>query len=513
MLFGGNKDFIRKKKFKEIDFKLLSSMNKYYKESKVQIDEVTWQDLDMDNVFANINHTVTTAGEEKLYCWLRNPADNKDDFNKRKNHINSFKKDRMVSNNLRLALSRIKYCDFDFRETINKGFLINNFLLISMMLLVIFNVGILAFSLITMNFTALPLFIITMAASIIIHFRFSMTYNAQLQVIGYIIKILAFSRKNCKLVEEVSPDLADRLKELNSKLSKISKKGSAIFKVEGLDVIGDYINILFLIKEINFLRVSKLINKNKKELVRLYNNVGDLDAGLSIDRFRRDLKYYCEPDMSSEYDDINIIDMYHPLLEKPISNTINIESSIAITGSNMSGKSTFLRTVGLNSLFAQSICTSLSKEHSSKFYRLVTSISLNDDILQGKSYFLMEAEAIKRMVDSCNDESPLLILIDEIFKGTNPLERLAASMEILNLLATANTKTLVATHDLQILPELNDYAFYYFTENVTKDSLEFDYKIHKGITSTRNAIKILEFIKYPGDLVDKINQRIEVMEL
>ncbi|WP_273321716.1 MutS-related protein [Vallitalea guaymasensis] len=512
MLFG-NKDFIRKKKYKEIDFKLLASTNKYYKESEAHIDEVTWQDLDMDNVFADINHTVTTPGEEKLYCWLRNPADNKQDFNKRKNHINSFKKDRAVSNNLRLALSRIKYCDFDFRETINKGFLINNLLLIGMILLVILNVGILAVSLITMNFTALPLFIITMAASIIIHFRFSMTYNAQLQVIGYIIKILSFSKKNWKSVEKVSPDLADRLKELNSKLSKITKKGSAIFKVEGLDVIGDYINILFLIKEINFLRVSSLINKNKKDLIRLYNNVGDLDAGLSIDRYRRDLKYYCEPDMDSEFDDINIIDMYHPLLENPISNTIDIGSSIAITGSNMSGKSTFLRTVGLNSLFAQGICTSLSKEHRAKFYKLVTSISLNDDILQGKSYFLMEAEAIKRMVDSCNDETPLLILIDEIFKGTNPVERLAASMEILNLLAAANTKTLVATHDLQILPELKGYEYYYFTENVTKDSLEFDYKVHKGITSTRNAIKILEFIKYPGDLVDLINKRIEVMEL
>jgi DNA mismatch repair ATPase MutS len=217
--------------------------------------------------------------------------------------------------------------------------------------------------------------------------------------------------------------------------------------------------------------------------------------------------------MSDESKDMNIVDMYHPLLEKPISNTISIDSSIAITGSNMSGKSTFLRTVGLSSLFAQSICTSLSKEHSSKFYRLVTSISLNDDILQGKSYFLMEAEAIKRMVDSCNDETPLLILIDEIFKGTNPVERLAASMEILNLLAKANTKTLVATHDLQILPELKNYEYYYFTENVTKDSLEFDYKIHEGITSTRNAIKVLEFINYPSGLVDLINKRIEVMEL
>lgn len=509
----GNKDFIRKKKFKDIDFKLLSSVNDYYKKSKMHIDEVTWQDLDMDNVFAKINHTVTTPGEEKLYTWLRNPVGNKDDYNNRKNYINECNKDRMAANSLRLALSRIKYCDFDFRDTVNKGFMTNNLLLVSMILLVILNVGILVYSLITMNFMMFPLFILTMGTSIVLHFKFSMKYNAQLQVIGYIIKILSFSKKHCKTIEKLSPGLADRLKELNTKLNKITKKGAAIFKVEGLDVIGDYINILFLIKEINFLTVSNLINKHKKSLIRLYNNIGDLDAALSICTYRRELKYYCEPNLNSEFEDIRMVDMYHPLLEKPVSNTIDINSSIAITGSNMSGKSTFLRTVGLNALLGQGICTSLCKEYDSKFYRLITSISLNDNILQGKSYFLMEAEAIKRMVKACNDESPLLILIDEIFKGTNPIERLAASMEILNLLAASNTKTFVATHDLQILPELHDYDYYYFTENVTKDSLDFDYKIHEGITSTRNAIKILNFINYPHELIDKINKRIEVMEV
>lgn len=512
MIFG-SKDFIRKKRYKDIDFKLLSSVNEYYKKSKMYIDEVTWQDLDMDNVFTKINHTVTTPGEEKLYTWLRNPADNKDDYNNRKNYINDFKKDKMVANNLRLALSRIKFCDFDFRDTVNKGFMTNKLLLIAMILLVIVNVGILTFSIITMNFMLFPVFILTMATSIVLHFKFSMKYNAQLQVIAYVIKLLAFSKKNNKTIETLSPDLANRLKELNKELNKITKKGVAIFKVEGLDVIGDYINILFLIKEINFLTVSNLINKNKKQLIRLYNNIGDLDAALSITTYRRELDYYCEPNLSSEFEDIRMVDMYHPLLEKPISNTIDINSSIAITGSNMSGKSTFLRTIGLNALLGQGICTSLSKEHDSKFYRLITSISLNDDILQGKSYFLMEAEAIKRMVKASNDESPLLILIDEIFKGTNPIERLAASMEILNLLAVANTKTFVATHDLQILPELRGYDYYYFTENVTKDSLDFDYKIHKGITSTRNAIKILDFIDYPHELIDKINKRIEVMEV
>ncbi|MCT4545198.1 MAG: hypothetical protein N4A63_16830 [Vallitalea sp.] len=513
MLFSRNRNFIRKKEYKEIDFKQLETSNNYYKNTDLEIDEVTWHDLDMNNIFANMNHTVTTPGEEKLYCWLRNPVDNKKDLDIRKKRINVFSKDKTLFNNLRLNLSKIKYCNFDFKETINEGFLINNLLLFSIILLVVINVSVIIYSIINRNFVLFPLFLLSMIICSVIHFKFTFRYNSQLNVISYILKIIGFSRKNIKIIESASPELANELKVLNRKLSTIFRKGAAIFKVEGLDVIGDYINILFLIKEINLLRVSRLINKHGKEIVELYDIIGDIDATLSISRYRDDLEYYSEPNIDESCEDIIINDMYHPLIEKPISNCISISSSVAITGSNMSGKSTFLRTVGINTLLAQSICTSLSREHNTKLYKLVTSISLNDDILQGKSYFLMEAEAIKRMVDLCNDEYPLLILIDEIFKGTNPIERLAASMEILNLLGGSNTKTLVATHDLQILPELVNYEYYYFTENVTKDSLEFDYKIHKGITSIRNAIKILEFIKYPRYLVDDINHRIELMEV
>lgn len=125
----------------------------------------------------------------------------------------------------------------------------------------------------------------------------------------------------------------------------------------------------------------------------------------------------------------------------------------------------------------------------------------------------MEAEAIKRMVAYKDDAYPTLVLIDEIFKGTNPVERLASSVEILNDLGRGNTKTIVATHDLGILPDLKAYEYYYFREYVTEETLDFDYKVHAGISSTRNAIKILEFIHYPSELITRINQKIETMEV
>ena len=124
----------------------------------------------------------------------------------------------------------------------------------------------------------------------------------------------------------------------------------------------------------------------------------------------------------------------------------------------------------------------------------------------------MEAEAIKRMIKNNEDSYPTLVLIDEIFKGTNPVERYAASIEVLNTLSCGNTKVIVTTHDLNIIPELEGYDNYYFTENITSHSLEFNFKIQQGIANSRNAVKILEYVDYPSELIEKIYFRIENTE-
>lgn len=511
-LYTRDKNYIKKKDYNDINFKQLESVNNLFYKSSTSIDDITWNDLNMNTIFTKINHTVTTPGEERLYIWLKNPLNNKKELENRMEFINTFEKNEVISK-LRINLSKIGYFKFNFIETMKGKFLVNNFLLALVILLAIVNFGIIAYSLSIMQLFALPVLLVTTILSIFIHLKFTTEYGAQLQVLAYAIKILSFSKRNIKLLKQVTPELSNRLEEINESLVKVTKKGGVIFRVEGLDVFADYINIAFLVKEINFLLISKLINMHRDIIIEAYELIGELDAVLSINRYRKDLDYYCYPNINYNEEKIHMVDMYHPLVHNPVSNSIDINSSIAITGSNMSGKSTFLRSIGVNALFAQSICTSLSKEHRTSFYRLITSISLNDEITQGKSYFLMEAEAIQRMVNLKDDKYPSLVIIDEIFKGTNPVERLAASMEILNTLAAGNTKTLVATHDLEILPELLDYEKYYFTENVTKDALEFDYKIYRGVTTTRNAIKILEFMKYPDELITKINKRIDVVEI
>lgn len=507
------KPMMIKKEQKEIQFENLEKANKLCFKTDTELDDMTWHDLNMNECFTKVNFNMTSPGEEVLYSWMKNPLNHQEHLQKRNDFITKLGTKMDLIKILRQGFLKVGYSKLPVLEVLEEDFYVNPWQLVLFLTLAFTNISIIIASIILKQLVLFPVILMSIIGCFIIHYRFNDKYGNQFEVLRYVIKLLHTCKKQEKLIFEISEELGLKITALNKKFSKMPKRGAILFRIEGEDVIADYVNVVFMFKEINFLLLTKVINKHRESIKEMYKIVGELDAGVSVALYRESLDYYTVPEINDLHEDIELSETYHPLIKNPVANDFIIQSSIAITGSNMSGKSTFLRTIGVNTLFAQSICTSLSKRHRGRFYRILSSISLNDDILQGKSYFLMEAEAIKRMVALKDHEYPTLILIDEIFKGTNPVERLASAMEILNDLGSSNTKTLVATHDLQILPELKDFKFYYFKETVTKETLDFDYKVHSGISSTRNAIKILEFIHYPSELITRINQKIEAMEV
>ena len=195
-------------------------------------------------------------------------------------------------------------------------------------------------------------------------------------------------------------------------------------------------------------------------------------------------------------------DAYHPLLEQPVSNSIEVrEQGVLITGSNMSGKSTFLRTVGLNALLGQTIYTCTARAYVGCPLRLLTSIGRADNVVEGKSYYLEEALSVLRIVDAITPAITTLVILDELYRGTNSEERIFAARRVLEYLAKRNALVLVATHDL----ELTDFFAYqyrsmHFSEQVGQLGLEFDYKLKKGPATTRNAIALLRYLGYPEEI-------------
>lgn len=281
--------------------------------------------------------------------------------------------------------------------------------------------------------------------------------------------------------------------------------------MSGIDIVGDYLALIFLVKERAYLSLIDYINQNQKELLEIYMVLGELDALISIASFKEEMgEKLTKPILTEGKRYIYTKNIVHPVIEKPVPNTIKMNNKgIILTGSNMSGKSTFLRTLGVNALLAQTIYSCAAEYYEASYFKIITSISPEDNLISGKSYYFGEVESLLRIVKSVDKDIPILSLIDEIFRGTNPIERVSAAAEILGYLNKNNTLVAVATHDLELTKILDEeYNCYYFREEIQDDRLKFDYLIKEGVSPTRNAIRILKLVGYPKEIVDNAEKRI-----
>ena len=178
-------------------------------------------------------------------------------------------------------------------------------------------------------------------------------------------------------------------------------------------------------------------------------------------------------------------------------------TGLLLTGSNMSGKTTFIRTVMLNALLGETLCTCFAERFTAPYMRLHSSIRISDDITEGTSYYLQEVLTVKRLLEDADRPAACLFVLDELFKGTNTTERIAAGKAVLARLNRGPHIVLAATHDIELAELLrgDGYELHHFREEVADGRLVFDYCLHTGPLTTRNAIRILELYDYPPELI------------
>jgi hypothetical protein len=498
----------RKRKFNDI--KKLHDFLKLQQKEEFFIDNQTWDDFTMDKVFEKLDGTLSTPGEQMLYNILRNPKFEDEILENRKGILKLFENNKVLREKIQAELywlsrqSKNTITDFLWGKLPPKSNITILFNIMALLPIII---------LALMPFYGLRIgvyIVFIFMANMFIHGKFRNQINQHVDSMTYLGAVVNTAKK---LGENNEPSLEKFIKifKTDTKHIKASRNAGLLGAVEGLDVLVDYVNIMFLSKERKFYAVLEELIKHREELQRVYLAVGEVDALIAVASYRAGLDAYVEPKLKKEGRFIKAEAMVHPLIAEPIANSIIVENSgIVLTGSNMSGKSTFLRTIGVNALFAQTICTCLAESYSSSYFKLLSSISPNDDLLVGKSYYLGEAEAVLRIIKNCEEDMPSLCVIDEIFRGTNPIERISASAEILDYLISHNCIPIVATHDLE-LTEIVDEAYecYYFTEDVDDAGLKFDYLIRKGVSPTRNAIKLLKYLGYPEEIIEKTYERVE----
>jgi DNA mismatch repair ATPase MutS len=264
---------------------------------------------------------------------------------------------------------------------------------------------------------------------------------------------------------------------------------------------------LFLLEPLLLFGVLKRLDTKRAEIEDVFKFVGHVDVLLSIASLRNGLDTYCLPNIT---EDTAIIaeEISHPLIYNCTTNSIAItEKSVLLTGSNMSGKTSFIRAIGLNVITGLTLNTCFARSMTFPLMKVFSAIRISDDLMNDKSYYFEEVLTVKELLHESEKVAKNLFLLDELFKGTNTVERISAGKAVLSALAKSNNKILVSTHDIELTDLLADeYELYHFSETVNEKTVGFDYKLKEGKLKNRNAIRILEINDYPTEVVQEAMQ-------
>lgn len=298
------------------------------------------------------------------------------------------------------------------------------------------------------------------------------------------------------------------LKDKQQVIASEDKKAGVIFKEFSriLDTFDQRNNIvisvigngLFLSEIYNAFKVEKWISRYQHTIEKWFHVVAFFDAENSLANFHFNHPKFIFPEITSEKKVISGIDLGHPLLknENRIDNnfTINKEEFFIVTGANMAGKSTFLRTVSLSIVMANCglpVCATSFKYAPIK---LITSMRTADSLTEDESYFYSELKRLKFIIDEIK-ETDYFIILDEILKGTNSKDKAIGSKKFVEKLSNSKSTGIIATHDVSLCAlenEFIDIKNYYFDAEIVNNELYFDYILKNGVCKNMNASFLLE---------------------
>ncbi|MHB8135928.1 MAG: MutS family DNA mismatch repair protein [Anaerolineaceae bacterium] len=338
-------------------------------------------------------------------------------------------------------------------------------------------------------------------------FEEAFTLNQSLQTI----------KSTFKLLETYPYPASDHLREIVSGFTRAGSQPSKILrKITWITSAASLQNnqILWLVVNVLIpwdLWFAKILDSYKTQLTQLVPGWLDIwyeiDALASLANFAYLNPEYHFPDVldadsSLNYPIIQASELGHPLIsaDNKVTNAFNVNEmgEIAlITGSNMSGKSTFLRTMGVNLVLAYAGAPVNATQMKLVLLRLFTCIQVSDSLADGFSYFYAEVRRLKSLLDLASDgqKHPVFYLIDEIFRGTNNQERRIGSQSYVRKLAKSSACGMISTHDLELAKlgnENNHILNYHFRDDVVNDRMVFDYKLRSGPSPSTNALKIMK---------------------
>lgn len=501
---------------KHVDFELLEygwAIERDKVPENEQIDEITWNDLDMDAVFCRIDTCLSFAGQQALYGALHRQVEAESGKRIQEKALffscNEKERQRAMIILSRLGKERNSYYFPVFIHNLG-CFEIPNIRFYYVMRAILF------LSLIPAalqpQLLVLPVFAGLINLTIYSFQKYK--YSANLSMLRSVLGIVRAARKLAdggrSEYESRFHDLGDRAKPFAHtvfKMAKLQRREQDGIAGDVFSILGAYFIGITLSDFIQYNRLLKELSGKQQELDLLYHRVGEVDMSIAAASFRASLPHWCVPDIVPS-GGIEAKEIYHPLLNEPVCNSVNFERGCLITGANASGKSTFIKALAVNVLLAQSIFTCTADYMKLPAASLVTSMAVRDDVMSGESYYIKEVKYLKRIIQQLDSEHFVFCVIDEILRGTNTRERIAASYAVLKYLAGKNCLAVIASHDIELTELLTDfYDNYHFKEQIQGDGISYTYKIQPGPADSKNAIRLLSIMGFPDEIVEEAERQ------
>ena len=474
------------------------------------LSDKTCNDLDFNELFMFVDRTTSKIGQQFLYNTLRTIPLNSDKFTEQEKLIQKITNDSNLRLYIQLQLGKLTRESSYFITTLfqdeyikkPKWFFIIPILSFSSLM-----------SILLIPFTPQFFFVLlgVMIINLGIHYWNKQNLHEYLGTIPHLLILTRVTKKllKCKILKEINKGVPESISSIERIRSHMS-----FFKLEvqvQTDVGTAFLTFLelfkalFLLEPLLLFGVLKQLDTKRREIENVFSFVGYVDSLVSIASLRHGLKSFCLPQIENTLKTIYATEIYHPLIINCVSNSIQVDgSSILLTGSNMSGKTSFIRTIGLNIITGLTINTCFAKQICFPRMKIFSAIRLSDNLMNDKSYYFEEVLTIKEMIEKSQTKESNLFLLDEIFKGTNTIERISAGMAVLSYLNNKSNIVFVSTHDIELAELLKDtYNLYHFSEQVEDKTVDFDFKLKGGKLKNRNAIKILEINNYPEQIITK----------
>ena len=476
------------------------------------LDDRTWTDLLMDDVFAHLDRTESSVGQQMLYSRLR-CARRSDSLDAFEALVVRFSDDASLRERAQVSLTRLRH---------SSGYYLHRLVRPDTLtrpgwygVLPFWTAAIVSALALGVVWHGLFLFaIVGFIVNIVIRIVTSQRVGGEAVWFRLVGPLLASARTLADLCDQ--PETATVTGRMKTDLAALRRLGAVARWVSRgsdtgapTDLIGfvvEYINIQLLMDVNALYFASRELRTRGVHLIGLIEAVGEIDAAIAVASFRASAPEWVRPRFRGADEPAELIDLRHPLVEDAVPNSMAMAPphGVLITGSNMSGKSTFLRTIAVNAVLAQTINTCLARSYEAPRYGVRTCIGRSDDLVAGKSYYLVEVESVLALVDASKSTEPTLFVFDELFRGTNAVERIAAGDAVLRTLLQQNHPhvVLAATHDGELVELLHDtYVVFHLGDAIGPDGLSFDYHLTPGPATSRNAIALLKLNGAPESLV------------